>query len=732
MGSILQWLKECDKDMDLSEYAPFFTEQGFQDFGQLQELKEEELKEIRDAVISSGKERTPPIILAKKIKFSRKCQVQEVRSFQFQSPSNETKQRPPNQSLLDGPQNNRSSWNLTTYKLVKELGGGFFSRVYLGIDQKTNQRVALKILEEVKFEDTIREVALMWNCRDNPNVVSVYTILSATMQNGQFGTEFQVQDPDRVWRQPAEWTDSDSRHIVVMEYCEGQSLTDFINSLDSPLPEAELTDIIRQLCRGLYFLHHKAASHQIAHTDIKPDNILLVKHCGRLQVKLADLGVAVVMDRTRNADQDLRGESEFIPTWCEYSRAESLKTESEEVINTFTLADVYAVAMCAVRLASRYWDEEGDPNPDLLKQHLDKIEQQYSKEFRSRLQECLQSNELSQPSVEHMYQLFSTNTSEPIFLGWDTEEVRERLQPLPFDAASLGPSGRLDFQEGSRQWLFDAYNKWLTQEPKSRLFWVTGVAGTGKTAFALELLRRRRYDFGGEFFFQHNTDVKSSLLRMVTTVAYQLAQRGCSDGKELQDGLKRLGNKDLSEFRQLGELLEHLVGNPLRRLPKFGSDKAVILLDALDEASSFKEQGVSELLAEQLETLPPWVCFVLTSRPETQIMNDFASFHPFRIDTQSSENQEDLKTYLSHQLEQLTLAPGTGFGDALGELVSKCDGLFLYATKILQAHDRAKPLSLDAIRGFPDGLHSFYREQLLRCQREKSEVRGEEKRREEK
>mmetsp|Transcript_25862 Transcript_25862/g.36578 ORF Transcript_25862/g.36578 Transcript_25862/m.36578 type:complete len:623 (+) Transcript_25862:156-2024(+) len=87
--SILQWLKECEKGVDLSEYAPFFSEQGFEDFGSLQDLNEEELQEIREEVIRAGKEQG--IVIAKKIKFSRKCQVQELRSFQFQSSSNETK-----------------------------------------------------------------------------------------------------------------------------------------------------------------------------------------------------------------------------------------------------------------------------------------------------------------------------------------------------------------------------------------------------------------------------------------------------------------------------------------------------------------------------------------------------------------------------------------------------------------------------------------------------------------
>ena len=302
------------------------------------------------------------------------------------------------------------------------------------------------------------------------------------------------------------------------------------------------------------------------------------------------------------------------------------------------------------------------------------------------------------------------------------EVVKERLNPLPFDQDL-----RSTFFQQSRKWLFQKYEAWLNSSAtlvpssssvdgvgQSRMFWLVGVGGTGKTSFLQELLRRRPNDFAGRFFFQHNTDIKSCMLRMVTTLAFQLAQSGCSDGLELEKSLAILGHdKDLSQFQKLGELFEYLITRPLQARRRYGDDKVVILLDALDEAVNFKKEAISELLAEQLQKLPGWVRFVVTSRPDNQIRHDFARFKPFEIDTQQPENKDDLENFVKDRLQN-RLANGTDLAAAVGTMVGKCKGLFLYAAKIMDSTD-SKNLTLEDINRFPSGMHEFYHQQLVRC-----------------
>ena len=146
------------------------------------------------------------------------------------------------------------------------------------------------------------------------------------------------------------------------------------------------------------------------HCDIKPDNILVVEGVGkRLQVKLADLGVAVVLDRSRT-HSSLRGDSEFVPPWCDYGEVEQLNKKEPGVINTFKHADAYAVGMCLIRLASLDGGEEGTVrNEPKIKDQLTKIEIEYGKEFRACLERFIEKEKAQQPSVNQMYSDLNPN-----------------------------------------------------------------------------------------------------------------------------------------------------------------------------------------------------------------------------------------------------------------------------------------------------------------------------------
>jgi hypothetical protein len=61
----------------------------------------------------------------------------------------------------------------------------------------------------------------------------VYTMLivNVNKNDGNLLPECEVQDPHKVWKKPHQWADTDRRLVAVMEYCEGQSLTKFIEGI---------------------------------------------------------------------------------------------------------------------------------------------------------------------------------------------------------------------------------------------------------------------------------------------------------------------------------------------------------------------------------------------------------------------------------------------------------------------------------------------------------------------
>ena len=79
--------------------------------------------------------------------------------------------------------------------------------------------------------------------------------------------------------------------VIVMEYVEGETLADVISSRGA-LPPDEALRVLRGVAAALDSIHEQG----IVHRDVKPANVLLGSAGA---VKLADLGVADVADRTR-------------------------------------------------------------------------------------------------------------------------------------------------------------------------------------------------------------------------------------------------------------------------------------------------------------------------------------------------------------------------------------------------------------------------------------------------
>ena len=78
------------------------------------------------------------------------------------------------------------------------------------------------------------------------------------------------------------YLDNDNGYIV-MEYCEGDNITDYRRNLGRLPTEEEVRNFALQLAHGLNFLHSK----NIGHYDIKPDNIMISP---RGNIKIIDYG----------------------------------------------------------------------------------------------------------------------------------------------------------------------------------------------------------------------------------------------------------------------------------------------------------------------------------------------------------------------------------------------------------------------------------------------------------
>jgi len=162
----------------------------------------------------------------------------------------------------------------TRYQVVKKLGEGGMSYVYLAKEVSSGERVAIKVLspklaaDKSSVERLRREAGLAMRL-DHPNVCRI-------MRLGE---------------------SEDGLIYLVMPFLAGELLSDR-EVREGPMDLATGITLLRQVCAGL---HHAHELH-IVHRDLKPENIMVVREDdGTDRAVVMDFGLA----KERRADPSI-------------------------------------------------------------------------------------------------------------------------------------------------------------------------------------------------------------------------------------------------------------------------------------------------------------------------------------------------------------------------------------------------------------------------------------------
>ncbi|VEU37706.1 unnamed protein product [Pseudo-nitzschia multistriata] len=175
-------------------------------------------------------------------------------------------------------QNDRSN----ELEILNLIGEGSFGAVYRATHRSTGAVVAVKVIVNASSskseEEKIKgEIEILSRC-DSPYIVGYFEcfIKPATSKPGE------------MW--------------IVMEYCEGGSMTDILEAnAGYSLPEDCIREVCASIVLGLEYLHGVA---NVCHRDIKCGNVLLTSDG---HVKLADFGVSAELSNTLNKRKTVVG-----------------------------------------------------------------------------------------------------------------------------------------------------------------------------------------------------------------------------------------------------------------------------------------------------------------------------------------------------------------------------------------------------------------------------------------
>ena len=212
----------------------------------------------------------------------------------------------------------------------------------------------------------------------------------------------------------------------------------------------------------------------------------------------------------------------------------------------------------------------------------------------------------------------------------------------------------------------------------SSIYWLTGLAGLGKTTIAYticEELEEANIPFVS-FFCSQQLDSKSSTL--ITTICHDLAEQFSSFASELLDVLVRdwkIKNANLP--RQMEKLFVNPWEASLTRRKCLAVP--IVVIDALDAVD--KEDCGSVFLMLLLKALEEkklsGIKFLVASRPEPRLFGSCKNFPPNVVcklhEIDVSNVQKDIEKYLFSAL------PDLNDGSNLEKLASQAEGHFIYA-----------------------------------------------------
>jgi len=317
---------------------------------------------------------------------------------------------------------------------------------------------------------------------------------------------------------------------------------------------------------------------------------------------------------------------------------------------------------------------------------------------------------------EKLIQIITLLEGEASEFEGDIKSLREVLKPVSFtsDIARHIP------EFVGREWVFDAYQNWLDNQPQSRLFWIKAGPGVGKTAIAAMLAHTRQSAIVGAWFCQSNSIERRDTRKALCSLAFQLASRWDDYRRKLRFQLGFNASTQPDDWKDLREallkknetdLFNFLFTEPLTGLI-YRDHRLVVVIDALDEASDSNGQNpLVDLLVTRLANLPSWLSFVVTSRPNPEIVAKLQGFAPFELDTENHRNMDDLKAYLDIGLAKrvdFSALPDDEQSRIKIILLDNSEGMILYLQQVLTGLDEGV-INLDNIEHIPRGLGSLYR-----------------------
>ena len=276
--------------------------------------------------------------------------------------------------------------------------------------------------------------------------------------------------------------------------------------------------------------------------------------------------------------------------------------------------------------------------------------------------------------------------------------------------------------EASSSWILShpSYQKW--EEGETKLLWIKGGAGKGKTMLLVTIIKhlrsQTRPDHPGassslSFFFCQNTDDRlNNAVAVLKGLIYLLLVQDVSLVSYLKGDCDRMGkdifdatNNNANAFDALSNVFKQMVQHPRM-------ETLYLAVDALDEC----EDGLPDLLNLVRETAlqENRLKWILTSRNRVDIDENLAFENPgakLSLEVNAEAVVRAIETYIIHKVAEASSLRSSPVQRTIiqQKLLEKAEGTFLWVDLVLRSIRGV--LAEDAVRRIdetPPGLPPLY------------------------
>ncbi|KAI2483639.1 WD40 repeat protein [Pyrenophora tritici-repentis] len=246
----------------------------------------------------------------------------------------------------------------------------------------------------------------------------------------------------------------------------------------------------------------------------------------------------------------------------------------------------------------------------------------------------------------------------------------------------------------TRTKLLDEITTWANNKDNKSIFWLSGMAGTGKSTIARTIAQSfaSHGQLGASFFFKKGEGERGNASRFFTTMASNLVS--CEPGMLL--GIRKTLDEDSTiSHKALKDQFEKLILQPLLGIkqPRLQALARVVVIDALDECEREQDiRAILQLLARTRDIRPVPLRIVVTSRPELHIRLGFkempnGTYQDLVLhEVPRSTIKHDIRLFLEHELgvirKERMLASDWPAKQQILALVELAVPLFIYAATV--------------------------------------------------